>query len=75
MEIKPGTQTTEFWLAIATNVLMIFGAVAGVIPGKYGAALLTVVNVGYAVLRTLVKQPDITTLVQRVSHLPFPPER
>lgn len=73
--MKAGYTTTEFWLTILTNVMTIAPMVAGVLPPKTGAVVLALANGMYAVLRTLAKQPDITTLVQQhFPELPQPPE-
>lgn len=50
-----GIQTTEFLLTAVVNVAGLVGTVAGVIPPEKMLIILGVVNVVYAVLRSLVK--------------------
>ena len=62
--MKPGVKTTEFWLVVVSNVLSIVAAFDGVLPLRYSIMLIACLNGVYAVLRTLAKQPGITTLVE-----------
>lgn len=55
MNPKPGYKTTEFWLAIATNVAAIGGMVADALPPKYGVPVMAAVNAVYAVARAYTK--------------------
>ena len=55
-ETRPGTQTTEFWLAIASNLLTIVAMIAHALPPKYAVPTLSVVNGFYAIGRGLAKQ-------------------
>lgn len=64
METKPGVRTTEFWLAVTTNVVAIVSMVAQVLPPKYGVPVMAAINGLYAIMRALTKQPDITTFVK-----------
>ena len=61
---KPGYRTTEFWLTMATNLAGVLAMVAGILPAKYGVPTMAASNTLYAILRTLVKEPSITTLVE-----------
>ena len=61
--MKPGWKTTEFWLIILSNVATVLTMVAGVLPAKYGVPIMTAVSGLYAVLRTLGKVREITTVV------------
>jgi len=61
---KPGYRTTEFWLTLVSNVASVLAMVSGVLPPKYGVPVMAVSNMLYAILRTLVKEPNITTLVE-----------
>ena len=64
METKPGVRTTEFWLAVATNVVAVVSMVAQVLPPKYGVPIMAGINGLYAIMRALTKQPGITTFVE-----------
>ena len=64
MDVKPGVQTTEFWLALVTNVVTVVTMVAHVLPPKYGVPVMAGLNGVYAIMRALTKQPDITTFVK-----------
>lgn len=55
-ETKPGYQTTEFWLVIATNVANIILAMSQVTDAKTAVMLATIGNGIYAVARGLAKQ-------------------
>lgn len=63
-ESKPGYKTTEFWLTLATNVAAVTAMSADWLPPKYGIVAMAVSNGLYAVLRTLAKEPAITTFVE-----------
>lgn len=63
-EVKKGYKTTEFWLVVVSNLISIVGTLKGLIPADKCAVLLAILNGVYAILRSLVKQPEITTLVQ-----------
>ena len=69
MASRPGIRTTEFWLTLVSNVVTIATIAADILPSKYGVPLLAGVNVVYVVMRTLIKEPSITTF----SSPPYPP--
>jgi hypothetical protein len=52
---KPGWQTTEFWVTVASAVGMITAAASGVLPSKYAAFLITISGVAYKISRGLAK--------------------
>lgn len=59
METKPGIQTTEFWIALFTNVAGfadLFGVVDAGVNNKYGIIAIAIVNGLYAVGRGRAKQ-------------------
>ena len=62
--VKPGYQTSEFWLTLLTNAITMLGMVKGNIPQQYqpyAIAALTILNSVYTVARTFIKQaPAIT---------------
>lgn len=60
---KPGWQTTEFWLCVLSNIGALITALTGIIDAKTATIISAVVTCVYAILRTLGKNPDITTLV------------
>lgn len=62
--VKPGYKTTEFWLTLATNIAAVATMSADWLPPKYGVMAIAVANGLYAMLRTLTKDPNITTLVE-----------
>ena len=62
METKPGWKTTEFWLTVVANLLTVATVAKGMMKPDVAAVTLAVLNGAYATLRSLVKQPDITTL-------------
>lgn len=52
---KPGWQTSEFYLNMATQIGVLWGAVAGFVPPKW-AALITIGGTAvYTVARTIAK--------------------
>ena len=63
--VKPGYATTEFWLTVITNLITVIGALKGVINPETMAIILAVLNGVYGILRSLVKAPKITTLVEK----------
>jgi hypothetical protein len=52
---KPGWKTTEFWLTVANQVAVVWGAVAGYVPPKYAVIGSAVGTCLYTILRTLAK--------------------
>ena len=71
-KMKSGIKTTEFWLTAVSQLMTLAGALNGVIDPKTAAVISAVLTGIYGVLRTLAKQPDITTLVN-VQNPPTPP--
>ena len=65
--MKAGIKTTEFWLTIVANLIVVVGALGEVIPAQAAAIIIAALNGLYGVLRALVKQPEITTLVKNNS--------
>jgi hypothetical protein len=63
--VKPGWKTSEFWMTAITSVIAILGNLAGIIPTDLAAKVVGVLTGLYTILRTLSKQPTITTLVQK----------
>lgn len=53
--MKPGYQTTEFWLTVVSNGILIVTAMKGSIPADKAATILAVLNGVYATLRTISK--------------------
>ncbi len=52
---KPGWQTTEFWLNVAAQLGVLWGAVKGFVPPQY-AAMVTIGGVAiYTIARTAAK--------------------
>lgn len=57
LESKPGVRTTEFWVTVFTNILMILN-LAGAwdyMPDRYSGIVIAVVNGAYAVARGVAK--------------------
>lgn len=52
---KPGYQSTEFWLQLATQIGTLWGAISGFIPPKYAAILSAGGIAVYTVARTVIK--------------------
>lgn len=52
---KPGWQTSEFWLQVASQVGTVWAAVAGFVPAKYAAIISTAGIAIYTVARTIAK--------------------
>jgi len=63
--VKPGIYTTEFWLTVITNLITIITTLKGMIPAETATIILAILNGLYTILRSLVKQPNITTLVEK----------
>lgn len=53
--VKTGYKTSEFWLAVLSNVATVIPALAGVIPAEKAAMILAVVNGIYGIVRGLTK--------------------
>lgn len=53
--VKSGWKTTEFWLAVLSNVATVIPALSGVIPAEKAAMILAVVNGIYGIVRGLTK--------------------
>jgi hypothetical protein len=64
--VKTGWKSTEFWFTLLANVASIVTMLADVLPPEIGIPLMTGLNGLYAILRTLIKAPEITTLVEVV---------
>jgi len=62
---KPGYKTTEFWLIVLSNLTTIVTALKGVISPEKSVVVLAILNGIYTILRSLVKQPNITTFVEK----------
>lgn len=56
MDVKPGYQTTEFWLTVATQLFAAIGTLAGFLPEPWGPALIAIGTVGYNVSRGMTKR-------------------
>lgn len=65
VNMKSGWKTSEFWLTASMSLINIVGALKGVIPADTAATALVVLNGIYNVMRALVKNPEITTLVNK----------
>jgi hypothetical protein len=63
MQVKSGWRSSEFWMTVLTNVSTLVGALNGVIDPKTAAIIVAVTNCIYSILRSAVKNPDITTVV------------
>jgi hypothetical protein len=63
MEVKSGYKTTEFWLVVVSNIGNVVTACAGLIPPSTAVIVSAVLNCIYTILRSAVKNPDITTIV------------
>ena len=61
---KPGYKTTEFWLVVVSNLTTIVTALNGVVSPEKATVILAILNGIYTILRSLVKQPKITTIVE-----------
>ena len=66
--IKSGWKTTEFWVTVVANLIVVVGALGEVIPADTAAVIIAVLNGVYGVLRALIKAPEITTLVNGTSN-------
>jgi len=56
-DMKSGWKTTEFWATTLTSLGALFGAIAGIVPGKWAAAIMVVSEAAYAISRGLAKKP------------------
>lgn len=54
--MKPGWQTSEFWLTLISAVAPIGASVGGVIPGPIGLAIAAFSTAAYSISRGLAKQ-------------------
>lgn len=62
--MKSGIKTTEFWLIIITNIITIINGLQGLIDAKTATIILAILNGIYTTLRTLSKNPEITTIIK-----------
>ena len=53
--MKPGVQSTEFWLTIVSNGIVILQGLQGTLEAKWVALALAVLNGIYTTMRSLVK--------------------
>ena len=53
--LKPGYQTTEFWIVVLTNVAAVVAASASWLPPKWAAGTAAVASAAYAIARGLSK--------------------
>jgi hypothetical protein len=53
--VKSGWKTTEFWLAVLSNIATVVPALGGLIPPEKAATILAVVNGLYGIVRALTK--------------------
>lgn len=53
--LKPGLQSTELWLTVATNIGALFASLAGALPPKWAAIATAVATSSYALARGLAK--------------------
>lgn len=66
-QMKPGWQTTEFWVKILGDIVAVWGAVHGFIPADKAAMIVAITSSVYAALRTILKVvknkdlPDFST--------------
>lgn len=64
---KPGWKTTEFWMNLASQAGILWGAVHGFVPPQY-AAIISAVGIGvYTVARTVVKMVSDVKAAKAVS--------
>ena len=54
-KVKPGWQTTEFWITVIGEIGAVCAAASGVIPSKSAALLMTASAVAYKISRGLAK--------------------
>lgn len=63
--MKPGWQTSEFWLSVFSTVASVGAVAAGVVPGPIGLAVAGATTGAYTIARAVVKsrkeQPNDTT--------------
>ncbi len=52
---KPGWKTTEFWMNMATQAGVLWGAINGFVPPQYAAIISTVGIAIYTIARTIQK--------------------
>lgn len=55
MTLRPGTQTTEFWLTLATNLAVAALTIADALPAETAAKVVAVANAVYAISRAISK--------------------
>ena len=63
--MKAGIKTTEFWMTVVSNLLVVVAALEGILPAETAGVIVAVLTGIYGVLRALAKQPEITTLVKK----------
>jgi uncharacterized MnhB-related membrane protein len=67
-QTKPGWKTTEFWLTVVANIVIVIGALKDVIPANVATIAITILSAVYTLLRSILKNPDIadiTTLIKK----------
>lgn len=63
--MKAGIKTTEFWLVVLANIILLVGGLEKFISPDVYAVAMVVLNSIYTAWRTLAKVPDITTLSKK----------
>lgn len=53
--LKPGFETTEFWVSVLTAVATLGGQVAGLVPPPWGAIIAGIAAAAYTISRGLAK--------------------
>lgn len=72
---RRGFLTTEFWVAVATDVGVVAAALAGSLPPRWAAVAASVATIGYSISRGLTKvTPPVVavtgTTVQQTTPVP-----
>lgn len=52
---KPGWKTSEFWIHLATQAGVLWGAVAGLVPAKIAVIVTVAGTAVYTIARTIAK--------------------
>lgn len=69
---SPGWRSTEFWLHLASQAALLWGAVQGFVPAKWAAIISTIGIAVYTVARTVLKTVTDVKAAQQAAAEPAP---
>ena len=65
---KPGFKTSEFFIILVVMILETVAMMKNVIDPNTYVILISIKSVVYTIMRTLIKNPDITTIIEKIEN-------